>query len=231
MPSLVFLAVAVLSRSVAFSSRRIWPTTTRLGGAASDVSFDEAQTLGANLLDCFVKKNVDGTPVPDDTRESLTQLLSTTSGARGYFVMLLTDDEFAPLFAASKFDSMLLEPLEANPEISVQLMTMNVAMSTSMAVYHARNGDAQLAAASTLTSERSVAIVEALMDRGLTPTLRPALRDLLNTAAADGYDDDGDGNDGSTPEWSAFLDRWGYDSTQRVAIAGKLARILNNIRS
>ncbi|KAJ1461129.1 hypothetical protein M885DRAFT_584947 [Pelagophyceae sp. CCMP2097] len=198
------------------------------GGVKSDVTFEEAQDVGETLLEAFLLQDRNGTPLPSNTAEDLDALLATTSGARGWFVLLLTDPVYAPLFSKA-LSPALLEPLEKHAEVNVRLMTMNVAMSTAMAVAHARNGDSDMASASTLTSDRSVAVVEALMDRQLTPTLRPALRDLLNTAAFDADDDDG--NTGVDADWVAFLDRWGYDATQRNAIAAVLARMLNGIRS
>ena len=89
----------------------------------------------------------------DEARELLQDLVSTTSGARGWFVSLLTDDDLAQLFVPP-IDDALLQPIAARPEPNLRLCVMNVAMSAATAVAHERDGHRDLAAASRATSSR-----------------------------------------------------------------------------
>ena len=72
----------------------------------------------------------------------LRDVVSTTSGARGWFVAMLTDPDLGHLFEAP-IDECLLSTIEAKPEPNLKLMVMNVAMSSATALAHDANGRAQ----------------------------------------------------------------------------------------
>ena len=110
----------------------------------------------------------------------------------------------------------MLEAICENPEPNIRLMTMNVAMSTATELAHLANGDAELAAASAMTRDRSTALCVALVDR--LPGLRESVTALL-AAVQPSTDLDDEG----TAEWVAFCDKWGYGAEQREAIRVQLA--------
>ena len=191
--------------------------------AKRGASFEAAQDIGRELAEQLRdKKGLD-----DEARELLQDLVSTTSGARGWFVSLLTDDDLAQLFVPP-IDDALLQPIAARPEPNLRLCVMNVAMSAATAVAHERDGHRELAAASRATSLRSAAVCTALLERDMMAGLAEALRALYEAAAP--RDDDlgelgeilGLSSDAAPShvdeDWAQFLDKWRYGPDQRAAI-------------
>ena len=191
--------------------------------AKRGASFEAAQAIGRELAEQLRDKKT----LDDEARELLQDLVSTTSGARGWFVSLLTDDDLAQLFEPP-IDDALLVPIAARPEHNLRLCVMNGAMSSATAVAHERDGHRDLAAASRATSSRSAALCTALLERDMMAGLAEALRALYE-AAAPGDDDLGELGEipGLSPDaapahvdedWAAFLDKWRYGPEQRAAI-------------
>jgi len=207
-------------------------------------SFEEAQEIGARLA--REVRRCGGSELDAGARELLQDLVSTTAGARGWFVALLTDPDLGPLFEPP-IDDALLEPIATRPEPNTRLAVMNVAMSAATGVAHAANGHAELAAASRETAGRSAALVKALLARDM-PGLARAVRGLAE-AVSDGPDTlegligpPGGEHEldeleailaGRAPEpadeWAQFLDKWGYDRGQRRAIGEALAPIVRGM--
>ena len=73
--------------------------------AKRGASFEAAQDIGRELAEQLRDKKA----LDDEARELLQDLVSTTSGARGWFVSLLTDDDLAQLFVPP-IDDALLQP-------------------------------------------------------------------------------------------------------------------------
>ena len=191
--------------------------------AKRGASFEAAQDIGRELAEQLRDKKT----LDDEARELLQDLVSTTSGARGWFVSLLTDEDLAQLFVPP-IDDALLQPIAARPEPNLRLCVMNVAMSSATAVAHERDGHRDLAAASRATSSRSAALCTALLERDMMAGLAEALRALYEAAAP--RDDDlgelgeilGLSSDAAPShvdeDWAAFLDKWRYGPDQRAAI-------------
>ena len=191
--------------------------------AKRGASFEAAQDIGRELAEQLRDKKT----LDDEARELLQDLVSTTSGARGWFVSLLTDEDLAQLFEPP-IDDALLQPIAARPEPNLRLCVMNVAMSAATAVAHERDGHRDLAAASRATSLRSAALCTALLERDMMAGLAEALRALYEAAAP--RDDDlgelgeilGLSSDAAPShvdeDWAAFLDKWRYGPDQRAAI-------------
>ena len=191
--------------------------------AKRGASFAAAQDIGRELAEQLRDKKT----LDNKARELLQDLVSTTSGARGWFVSLLTDEDLAQLFEPP-IDDALLQPIAARPEPNLRLCVMNVAMSAATAVAHERDGHRELAAASRATSSRSAALCTALLERDMMAGLAEALRALYEAAAP--RDDDlgelgeilGLSSDAAPShvdeDWAAFLDKWRYGPDQRAAI-------------
>ena len=190
--------------------------------AAKQVSFEEAQDLGATLATMLTESCAAGEPMPAEAVATLRALISTTAGARGWFVTLLTDPAFEPVFRPP-LDEALLEAIEASPDPNIKLMTMNVAMSTATELVHLANGNDDLAAASRMTSERSTVLLTTLLDR--LPGLREAAEALLAAVQPDDDSAAAD-DDGSRAEWLKFCKKWGYKAEQKAAIRNKLESLL-----
>ena len=67
--------------------------------AARQASFEEAQALGSQLAELLAESCAEGEPMPAEAVGVLRALISTSSGARGWFVTLLTDERFDAVFA------------------------------------------------------------------------------------------------------------------------------------
>ena len=194
-------------------------------------SFEESQAISVELGRELERCRRAGERLGDDARDLLDDLISTTSGARGWFVVLLTSPEFGALFSPA-VEPALLEAIAAKPEPNLRLCVMNVAMSAATALAHDARGHADLAAASRETGARSSALVAALLDD--MAGLRDAVAALA--AAAGGGDDDGlddlekllAGEPNPDREWRDFLDKWGYDGEQRAEIRRALRSLLDD---
>mmetsp|Transcript_35885 Transcript_35885/g.70603 ORF Transcript_35885/g.70603 Transcript_35885/m.70603 type:complete len:243 (-) Transcript_35885:74-802(-) len=184
--------------------------------SARTASFEEAQRIGADLAALLnASCRSDGDPMPAGAVDLLRALVSTTSGARGWFVTLLTDPDYGPVFARP-VDATLLSALCDSPETNVELMTMNVAMSTATELTHLSMGNPELAANSRVTAERAGVLALEVMDR------MPGLRDsfVALRSAVDGTEEEGD------KFWLKFCKKWGYGPEQRDAIRVRVDELL-----
>jgi len=194
----------------------------RIGKAdARTASFEDAQVIGARLASILAESCAAGEPMSAEAVEVLRALVSTSEGARGWFVQLLTDPAYAAVFRPP-IDAQLLTAIEASPDPNLKLLTMNVAMSTATELVHVANGSDELAAASRLTRERSKILLDALMPRmvGLVEEVR-SLR-----SAVEPYVRDDQPADGANEEWVRFTRKWGYGAEQRAAIKAELDVLL-----
>jgi hypothetical protein len=157
------------------------------------VTFEQAIALTQDLLE----------KLPDlselEIQASITNLVGTENGARGFFVTYLTDDR--PF--ADQPSPAILQALQTSPEIVSELLVKNLAMSASMAIAHRRNGNEEMAQGSDRVLRRSVKLVQGVQ----MPEVEEKAAQLRSSAIA------GQG------EYQAFLERWGYDAEQRQKIA------------
>merc|ERR1712157_53472 len=203
---------------------------------------------GQKLATILTESCSNGEEMPEEATKTLRALISTTSGARGWFVSLLTNPDYDAIFTQPKLDTSLLQAICDNPEPNIRLMTMNVAMSTATELAHLRNNNPDLAAGSRLTRDRSRILVEALIsnydsrgdessisnyDGDNTIISLPGLRDelLKLRSAVIPWDMDDDKKKEIPPtnsdvEWVKFTKKWGYDSEQRGSILEVLDQIL-----
>jgi len=193
--------------------------------AAKKASFEEAQALGAQLAALLSESCAQGQPMPPEAVTVLRVLISSTSGARGWFVTLLTNPDFEAVFRPP-LDESLLSAISDNPDPNIKLMTMNVAMSTATELVHEANGNPELAAASRMTRDRSRILLESLLDR--LPGLREEVAGLFSAVEPWETDDAGkqvpraDAN----AEWVKFTKKWRYNADQRAAIRSEIAAVL-----
>jgi len=189
--------------------------------AAAKASFEEAQALGAQLAAVLTESCAAGEPMPSEAVAVLRALISSTAGARGWFVTLLTNPDFDPVFQPP-LDEGLLQAIEASPDPNIKLMTMNVAMSTATELTHAANGNEQLASASRMTRDRSTVLLVELLDR--MPGLRDAAEALLTAVQPEGEAAAAEAD----ADWAKFCKKWGYGATQREAIRVQLSAALGS---
>jgi len=194
--------------------------------SAKKASFEDAQAIGSKLAKVLTDSCVAGQPMPEEAVTLLKSLVSSMSGARGWFVTLLTDPDYEPLFRPP-IDETILQALSESPGPNIQLMTMNVAMSTATRLAHLERGNNGLAEASGMTSDRSKALLVAMLSPGPNgeermPGLREALEALLSAVQPDAEAEDS----GASGEWLQFCKKWGYNGEQREAIRGIVSSIL-----
>ncbi|MEB3307517.1 MAG: hypothetical protein VKK98_05120 [Cyanobacteriota bacterium] len=163
--------------------------------APREPTFQQAMEITAQWLTLWENGELSDEVLADRVGE----LVMTRDGGRGFFVVSLAGD--CPLL--DRLPEPLLMQLQAAGEAVVDLTARNLAMSTAMALHHSRNSDSD----QQLSSERvSVRCTELL--RQLQPAqVKQRLETLLSAARDDAGAD------------VAFLNRWGYDSEQRAAIA------------
>lgn len=156
------------------------------------ISFEQAIAYAENLF------NQDLPPDPE-LQQAISNLVSTDNGARGFFVFYLTNE------IADQLTESVIQALRAVPIPSAELLVKNLAMSTAMAIAHKRNDDQAMALSSQRVSDRTANLIKLV---NLAEVKRIA--DLMHESAQSG-----------AGEYANFLNKWGYDSEQRSAIASK----------
>jgi hypothetical protein len=137
---------------------------------------------------------------------TVTALVSSQNGARGFFVTYLMSS--SPL--ADQPSEAVLMALRSQPELVADLLVKNLAMSTAMIITHNRNHNPDLAAGSAQVQRRTNHLIHLLELDAIVARLHTLL-----AALATGTGDD-----------QAFLTRWGYDAEQQQAQQQALQRAL-----
>ncbi len=153
-------------------------------------------------------------------------MLSTSNGARGFFVNWLTGDEWT--VADGGTQGSLFEALctTENPQMICELMVMNVMMPAATALAHRRRHNDAMADVSIRTSKRATRLIRAIMPErqpALIPRVDGALAAVsAGIAAAESgmpapyRTISGDG--GVESEWDVFVGYHGYDNEQLRAV-------------
>ncbi len=168
---------------------------------STPLSFEQAIGFSQDLLTRWQAQQL----VAAEAQAALAQLLSSTQGARGFFVALLTGDSQL----ADQPPPELLAALQAAPDSATELLVKNLAMSTAMAITHQRNGDQTQVQGSQRVARRTAHLLQQLC----SPTLASLLQAMLASAQS------------QTGPYADFLKRWGYDAEQHQAIADAIAAV------
>jgi hypothetical protein len=164
-------------------------------------SFQQAMEITAQWLALWDTGELSDEVLADRVAE----LVATRDGARGFFVVSLAGE--SPLM--DRLPEPLALQLRGAGEAVVDLSVRNLAMSTAMALHHSRVGDHEQQARSERVQARCTELLR-LLEPGM---VKQRLETLL-LAARDGQGED-----------LAFLERWGYDEAQRLAIAAALEAV------
>ncbi len=152
----------------------------------------------------WLREVAEGT-VPDaQVLAHLQEVFQSVEGVRGFFVVFLTEDLFGETYPEA-----ILQAFTENASQIAGILVKNLAMSTAMIVHHDRQGDGVQKAGSLKVQQRSARLLQLLEGRGV-PNFNQERSALLMSLET------GNGS------YSAFLDRWGYDSEQRQAIQAAL---------
>lgn len=166
------------------------------------LTFERAIELSQSLLEKIEKGRVNEAEIESE----ITSLIETQNGARGFFVVYLTDDRSL----ADNPSRGVLEALKAVPEFASELLVKNLAMSAAMAVTHSREGRQDMAKQSHRVTRRTANTIQKLS----LDCLFEKLKELQKTLAT------GEGN------YRDFLIKWGYDTPQKQAIQKSISEII-----
>jgi hypothetical protein len=101
----------------------------------------------------------------------------------------------------------VVRALQSAPNAIAELLVKNLAMSTAMAIFHRRAGNEEQAQGSDRVARRTSLLIEKVD----LAEVREISGQMQNSAIT------------NTGEYSAFLEKWGYDAEQKTAIANALA--------
>jgi hypothetical protein len=166
------------------------------------ITFEQAIGLTQTLLNQMAEGNLSDSEI----EQRIAALVASENGARGFFVTYLTDERSL----ADQPTAGVIRALQSSPDVVVELLLKNIAMSSAMAVAHRRNQNEPMAQGSDRVRSRSLHLIQQLHSPLITEKAQQ-----LNTSAQTG-----------TGSYQAFLDRWGYDTEQRQAIQQALAPIV-----
>lgn len=152
--------------------------------------------------------------------ELSSDLLSTSDGARGIFVLLLADRSLS-LADIDPPDPVMIESLYSTTGSNIRLLAVrNVVMSTEVVIQYGKSGQPEQAPSSELSRDRAMRIFTPWLAReDLGPTekdacLRRVVAVMLNAIFGLGGPHD------------ALIRTWAYDDEQKVAMNDLLLKIL-----
>jgi hypothetical protein len=156
----------------------------------------------------------------------LAAFVGSSAGARGFFVHYLTGDEYT-CADSDDVPPPLVESLEGASAETIEIMLMNVAMSSATALAHVRAGHDEMAASSERTQARATILVAAMWER--LPALQTAFA-ALSEAVASEFLVEAPPQPEAVDEWVAFLARWQYDDEQTQRISDALDVIKQRVQ-
>jgi len=157
------------------------------------ITFEQAIALTQSLLNQLDQVS------ETEIQATITTLVSTENGARGFFVTYLT----ANLPYADQPSDAVIKALQTSPAIVSELLVKNLAMSASMAIAHRRTANEAMAKGSDRVQRRTTVLIQ----RVQMPEVTQKATQLQASAET------------GVGEYQAFLERWGYDAEQRQQIA------------
>ena len=160
----------------------------------TSISFPEAIATTQSLMTQIEA----GKLTESEIETTVTSLVKSKQGARGFFVAYLTGD----MTLADNPSVGIINALKSSPDLVGELLVKNVAMSTAMKVTHRRNQDEENAQSSERVSRRSANLIKQLNSDVITEELKK-LQATLTT---------GEGS------YQEFLQKWGYDAEQKKMI-------------
>lgn len=179
------------------------------------MSLPSAETVrGASFMSCVEHSRtiLSGSTTLDATRlELVSALLSTSNGARGLLVTLLSD-EAVGLADVEPVDEELVGVIAEGGEETRGLLVKNVVMSSCMVVEYGRRGEMEMGKGSLLTRERAVRVARAVekVDKELDEVVREMMSEM----------------EGGEGRFKGFAKKWGYDGEQKAEAVKWLKQVL-----
>ena len=163
-------------------------------------SFEQA--MNASILWC--KSWEEGNLSDEVLADRIAELIQTKEGARGFFVISLSDN--CPLM--DRLPDPLIFKLREAGKFIVELTVKNLAMSSAMAIKHQLNHDSKLQENSERINLRCIELLRLLE----TNYVKDCSEKILNATKGIGSE-------------VKFIERWKYNDKQKLAIAKSIEAI------
>jgi hypothetical protein len=165
------------------------------------ITFEDAIAASQNLLNEIEEEQLSEA----ELGSTVSALVNTANGARGFFVTYLTDDR---PFADTPTPT-VIQALQSSPETVTELLVKNLAMSTAMEITHHRNDNLELAQQSAQVRDRSTTLMKLLTGDRLYSEAQALYQSIVTASGT----------------YATFLKKWGYDAEQQKAIATRLQAV------
>ncbi|NJM75674.1 MAG: hypothetical protein HC852_07680 [Acaryochloridaceae cyanobacterium RU_4_10] len=162
------------------------------------ITFEAAIAASQSLLD----RMEEGQISEDEIGKTVSALVNTANGVRGFFVTYLTDSR---PFADNPTPA-VIQALQSSPDTVTEFAIKNLAMSTAMEITHHRNGDSELEQQSAQVRDRSTTLLKLLNCDRIYSEAKALYQSITTTSGT----------------YATFLKKWGYDAEQKQAIASRL---------
>ena len=194
---LLLSPIPQISPSLAPSS----PVTLMAQYNPNQLSFEDAIAETQALLEKMASKTI-----PDsEIQTTITDLVQTQTGARGFFVTYLTDER--PFIDSPSKG--IIYALQSSPSIVGELLVKNLVMSSATALAHRRNQDEEMAKGSEQVRDRTLYLIKAVK----LPIVNEKLQKMEKSLTT------GQG------EYQTFLERWGYDAEQKKVMESAILEV------
>jgi hypothetical protein len=193
---LLFLS-PVLQISPSFSSS----VTLMAQQIPNQLSFEDAIAETQALLEKMASKSISDSEI----QITITNLVKTQNGARGFFVTYLTDER--PLIDSPSKG--IINALQSSPDIVGELLVKNLVMSSATALAHRRNQDETMAQGSEQVRDRTSSLIKAVK----LPIVSEKLKEMEKSLTT------GQG------EYQTFLERWDYDAEQKKVMKSAILQV------
>jgi hypothetical protein len=194
---LLLSPVLQISPSFAPSS----PATLMAQQTPNQINFEDAIAETQALLEKMASKSISDSEI----QITITNLVKTQNGARGFFVTYLTDER--PFIDSPSTG--IIVALRSSPNIVGELLVKNLVMSSASALAHRRNQDEAMAKGSEQVRDRTSSLIKTVK----LPIVSEKLQEMEKSLST------GEG------EYEAFLERWGYDAEQKKVMKSAILEV------
>lgn len=158
--------------------------------------------------------------IPEEKGVLLDAMLSSSNGARGFFVTLLSEEDVT-IADADPLPPGLVSLLQryATSETVADLLVKNLVMSTAMVHYYEAANQSELAGNSARTARRAEAVLRAAKADGEVGEVTSSVIMSLAREMIDGLL-----HESAASRYKEFGNKWGYNKSQREAASAALVR-------
>ncbi|MBX9671494.1 MAG: hypothetical protein K2X93_28155 [Candidatus Obscuribacterales bacterium] len=202
-----------------YQHSRQWGLHVRVRrGGMQDPSFHNSIEVSQQLIE-----KIEATTIRSDlAAQQISDLLSDMVTARGFFVSLLSGE----WTFNNKIPQLIVDSIRTSPGNAYTLLARNLVMSSATAVAYVRSDKRELAQGSDRVAERSQLLIAELNNKEMHKELADMLLAVKNRMKGLTVS-----NNDNVASYSAFLERWSYDSEQIHAVEQKLESVIDLLTS